>query len=132
MGNRGKLDMQPVRQDISHGASGGIPLAHTMTLDLWFLERDRKTLCYIKVPKICDPISSPKTLLFLWESLVLRSRLSRSSRDPELPCDTGNTCLQDRLWTCMSALDSTGGHTGTDKTYRSSCYRGTTMLCDGI
>lgn len=39
-GERGKLAMQPVRQDISHGASGGIPLAHTMTLDLWSLEKD--------------------------------------------------------------------------------------------
>lgn len=53
----------------------GFPLAHMVTLGLWFLECDRKALCYIEPLGFCDLTSSLRIPPFLVcrGSLVLRS-----------------------------------------------------------
>lgn len=59
------------------------PLAHTVTLGLWFLECDRKALYYTEPLRFCDLTGSPKTLLFLGVTSA-QGQLPRCSRDPEL------------------------------------------------
>lgn len=56
---------------------------HTVTLGLWFLECDRKALCYTEPLRFCELTSSPKTLFFLGVTRA-QEQLPRCSRDPEL------------------------------------------------
>lgn len=69
----------------------GFPLAHMVTLGLWFLECDRKALCYIEPLGFCDLTSSLRIPLFL----VCRGHLCSGATPETLNCcDSGNECFK--------------------------------------